>query len=93
MTESPNIESALNRFSNAVLELEASVDRRLKNEQNSADLHKELQQMGDDRAKIAESLDDAVDRADRLEAANREVSRRLVDAMETIRSIVEDKGD
>jgi len=49
--------------------------------------------MGADRARLAESLDNAEARAQQLESANREVSRRLVDAMESIRSVLERSGN
>ncbi|MEP3629477.1 MAG: DUF4164 family protein, partial [Hyphomicrobiales bacterium] len=43
--------------------------------------------------RLAQSLDRAEARSGRLEEANKEVSRRLVNAMETIRSIIESQAD
>jgi hypothetical protein len=45
--------------------------------------------MIEDRSRIALELDQSQDRANRLEEANREVSRRLVTAMETIRAVLD----
>jgi hypothetical protein len=41
-----------------------------------------------DRSRLASELDTALTRAERLETANREVSRRLVTAMEAIRDVL-----
>lgn len=42
-----------------------------------------------DRSRLAQTLDKAEARASRLEDANKEVSRRLVKAMDTIRQVLE----
>jgi len=42
-----------------------------------------------DRARLAHELDSSEARAERLEDANKEVSRRLVTAMETIRAVLD----
>jgi len=42
-----------------------------------------------DRSRLAQELDQAEFRANRLEEVNREVSRRLVTAMETIRAVLD----
>ncbi len=52
------------------------------------DAEAEVQRMGADRARLADSLDGAKAKSQRLESANREVSRRLVDAMESIRAVL-----
>ena len=41
------------------------------------------------RTKLASELDNSEARAERLEEANKEVSRRLVTAMETIRAVLD----
>ncbi|MEP3276809.1 MAG: DUF4164 domain-containing protein [Stappiaceae bacterium] len=92
MEGSSRLDSALSRMSSALRDLEASVDRRLKSDRTVATLHEEVQHLGDDRAQMAEALDAATARSERLEAANRDVSRRLVTAMETIRSVLEGHG-
>jgi len=42
-----------------------------------------------DRSRLAQELDQSEFRANRLEEVNREVSRRLVTAMETIRAVLD----
>jgi predicted nucleic acid-binding Zn-ribbon protein len=52
-------------------------------------LESELHRLGTDRSRLAQSLDASEARSARLEEANREVSRRLVQAMESIREVLE----
>ena len=52
----------------------------------------ELQRLGTDRSRLAQSLDAAEERSGRMEDANREVSRRLVTAMESIREVLARNG-
>lgn len=80
---------SLARLNAALDRLEASVDIRLERETHLADAEAEVQRIGADRTRLAESLDGAEARAMRLEKANREVSRRLVDAMEAIRAVLD----
>ena len=49
----------------------------------------EVQRMNADRSRLAQELDNSEARAERLEEANKEVSRRLVTAMETIRAVLD----
>jgi hypothetical protein len=48
-----------------------------------------VQRMNADRARLAQELDNSEARGERLEEANKEVSRRLVTAMETIRAVLD----
>jgi hypothetical protein len=45
--------------------------------------------MNSDRSRLAGELDAAESRSERLEDVNKEVSRRLVTAMETIRAVLD----
>jgi hypothetical protein len=45
--------------------------------------------MNADRSRLAQELDASEARAERLQDANKEVSRRLVTAMETIRAVLD----
>jgi len=87
------ISSSLEKLDNAVGALESAIDARLDRESGLVDVEAEVQRMGADRARLAESLDGAEAKAQRLESANREVSRRLVDAMESIRSVLDKKPE
>lgn len=83
------MEKAADRLMRALERLEEAVEARLEHEAGLADAEAEVQRMGADRSRLAEALDGAEARAQRLEGANREVSRRLVDAMETIRAVLD----
>lgn len=48
--------------------------------------------MAEDRARLAAELDAATAHVARLESTNREVVRRIDDAMETIRTVLTDTG-
>lgn len=85
----PTISSALEKLDSAVSALDKAVDIRLEREEMLSAAEAEVQRMGADRNRLAESLDGAEARSQRLENANREVSRRLVDAMESIRRVLE----
>ncbi len=83
------LNEALARLQKAVASLEQATAGRLEREQDFADAEEEVQRMNADRARLAEELDASEARADRLESANKEVSRRLVTAMETIRAVLD----
>jgi chromosome segregation ATPase len=86
------IDAAIKRLQAAIAHLEDAVDHRVEGERRHRDLETELQRIGGDRSRLAQVLDQAEARAARLEEANRDVSRRLVTAMESIRSVVERHG-
>ncbi len=92
MTEKATLEAVLGRLGRALDSLEAAVNRRLDSDQKLASLEDELQRLGEDRSRLAQSLDDAEARSSRLEDANREVSQRLVAAMESIRGVLDGNG-
>lgn len=89
MADNSKVAKALERLNSAIEGLETIVDERLEREVALGDAQTEVQRMGADRNRLAGSLDQAEARALRLEGANKEVSRRLVDAMETIRSVLD----
>jgi hypothetical protein len=84
-----DIPSALEQLDSAVDLLAAAIDGRMEREAALADAEAELQRMAADRTRLAEALDGAEARSKRLENTNREVSRRLVDAMEAIRIVLD----
>ena len=75
----PTVEDALKRLKGALDLLDNAVERRLEGE---------VHRLGTDRSRLAQSLDAAEARSARLEEANKEVSRRLVAAMEAIREVL-----
>ncbi|MAY60678.1 MAG: hypothetical protein CML29_00545 [Rhizobiales bacterium] len=83
------VKSALDSLSKALDRLENAVDRRAENSRNAEEAAAELGRMLEDRSRLAQELDQSEHRSNRLEEANREVSRRLVTAMETIRAVLD----
>jgi DUF4097 and DUF4098 domain-containing protein YvlB len=69
--------------------LENAVESHLEKSVDYAGAEEEVQRMNSDRARLAQELDNSEERAERLEEANKEVSRRLVTAMETIRAVLD----
>ena len=86
------IADAIQRLSAALDMVEGAVEERLEQSRHAAGLESELHRLGTDRSRLAQSLDGAEARAARLEDANREVSHRLVAAMESIRDVLSRGG-
>lgn len=82
------LDAALRRFNSAVEALESAIARRLEVERQEAALAEQIHLLGADRSRLADALDGAQAKAERLEGANEEVSRRLGSAMETIRAVL-----
>jgi hypothetical protein len=80
---------ASDRLDRALQRLDRAIDGQIERETFVRDAEEEVQRMTADRSRLAGELDGALSRADRLERANREVSRRLVNAMEQIRGVLE----
>ncbi|WP_018698950.1 DUF4164 domain-containing protein [Amorphus coralli] len=92
MAERPAVDEAFDRLLTALDRLEAAVNRRVDADRDLGTLEDEVQRLTEDRSDLAGSLDRAEARATRLEDTNREVSRRLVTVMETVRTVL-DKHD
>ena len=83
------LDQAINRLENALKTLENAVVNDNKDSYDTSELEEEIQRMNADRSHLAQALDTSESRAERLEQANKEVSRRLITAMETIRTVVD----
>lgn len=83
------IKTAIEELKGAVEALSSAVDGRFDRELSTQEFKDEVHRVHADRAKLAHDLDQAEFRANRLEEVNREVSRRLVTAMETIRAVLD----
>jgi septal ring factor EnvC (AmiA/AmiB activator) len=92
MSDMSPVDAALKRLGLAVSTLEAAVERRFQRDRSLASLEEELARAGEDRSRLAQDLDQEKTRSQRLEDTNREVSRRLVSAMESIRSVLDAHG-
>lgn len=89
MPAEKNVQFALSQLNAAISGLENAIDIRIDREREAADVEDEVKRVHVDRAKLAHELDQSEFRANRLEEVNREVSRRLVTAMETIRAVLD----
>lgn len=84
-----SVDAALTALRQAVAGLENAVDMRFEAERETVEIDGEVRRVHADRARLAQELDQSEFRANRLEEVNREVSRRLVTAMETIRAVLD----
>jgi len=89
MTGETTLREVIGRLGAAVEALEGAVSSRLESDQDYQEADAEAQRMHADRSRLAQELDASEARAERLEDANKEVSRRLVTAMETIRAVLD----
>jgi predicted nucleic acid-binding Zn-ribbon protein len=89
MASDATLNQVMERLHKALTALEDAAELRLEKARDFEEADEELQRLNADRSKLAQELDNSEARAERLEAANREVSRRLVASMETIRAILD----
>ncbi|MBA3448180.1 MAG: DUF4164 domain-containing protein [Pseudaminobacter sp.] len=89
MTGETTLKEVISRLGRAIEVLEQGVSARVEHEQDYSEAEAEVQRMNADRSRLAQELDNSEARAERLEEANKEVSRRLVTAMETIRAVLD----
>lgn len=89
MSGDNTLKEVIGRLDKAMSSLEDAVDARLERDREFVDSDAEVQRMNADRARLAQEIDKSEARAQRLEDVNREVSRRLVTAMETIRAVLD----
>jgi len=89
MTGEATLKEIINRLGRAIDTLENAIDGRLEAAGDFVEAEAEVQRMNADRARLAQELDKSEARAERLSDANKEVSRRLVAAMETIRAVLD----
>lgn len=89
MTGETTLKEVFARLGKAMDSLERAITTRLENEQDYSEAEAEAQRLNADRTRLAQELDKSEARGERLEDANKEVSRRLVTAMETIRAVLD----
>ena len=83
-----SVDAALERLEAAVSKVEDVVERRIEADRVHAGRDVEVQALSDDRSRLADELDASYARFARLETANREVSQRLDQAIDTIRLVL-----
>jgi len=89
MTGQATLREVIIRLGKAMDALEHAAAERLDRELDYSEAEAEVQRLNADRARLAQELDNSEARGERLEEANKEVSRRLVTAMETIRAVLD----
>ncbi|WP_137131607.1 DUF4164 domain-containing protein [Rhizobium sp. FY34] len=83
------LDAAISDLWASMTSLENAIDMRIERQREAADVEGEVRRVHADRQRLAQELDQSEFRANRLEEVNREVSRRLVTAMETIRAVLD----
>jgi ABC-type transporter Mla subunit MlaD len=91
MSETDSVETASRRLALALDALEAAAERRDETDHDAQVLAMQIQALDNDRARLASELDHAAARSRGLEAANREVAQRIVQAIETINGVLTDE--
>ncbi len=89
MATQDTVDIAISGLRQAIAGLENAIDMRIEVQRDSSEVEAEVKRVHTDRARLAHELDQSEFRANRLEEVNREVSRRLVTAMETIRAVLD----
>jgi hypothetical protein len=89
MSDTDSIDIATRRLALALDALEAATERRREADRGAESLANQVHALGNDRARLANELDEATARSHGLEDANREVAQRIDLAIETIRSVLE----
>ena len=89
MTAGKTVQIALAELGLAITGLENAIDMRIERQREQGEVDSEILRVHADRARLAQELDQSEFRANRLEEVNREVSRRLVTAMEIIRAVLD----
>jgi hypothetical protein len=89
---SADINAALETLGKSIQNLREAVDYRLKLDENQGELRSEFNRMNDERKRLAARLDQAEGRGQVLQQVNRDVSKRLAVAMETIRTVLENQA-
>lgn len=83
------VKTVLEELRQALSRLDGAVESRFERERDNVEIEQEVRRVHADRSRLAQELDQSEFRANRLEEVNREVSRRLVTAMETIRAVLD----
>jgi len=88
MTEQSAIDMAVKRLALALDALDAAVERRREADRNEEGLVAQVQALGLDRAKLADTLDGETARTRKLESTNREIAQRLDAAIASIAMLI-----
>ncbi|HEY4982579.1 MAG TPA: DUF4164 family protein [Pseudolabrys sp.] len=89
MTEQSAIDMAVKRLALALDALDAAVERRREADRNEEGLVAQVQALGLDRTRLADTLDGETARSRKLESTNREIAQRLDAAIVSIQSVLD----
>ena len=89
MSDTSAIDAASRRLALAMDALEAAIERRQEADRGQSDLSDQLHALGSDRSRLASDLDTSAARIRKLETTNREIARRLDNAIELVRNVLE----
>jgi len=82
------LDEATSRLTEALRSFEAAVERNLDKEQKAEGLEQHIRTLNAEQERLAASLNMARQRAERLETANDEVSHRLENVIDSIKTVV-----
>lgn len=88
IAEDDPLSMLLTRIHRAIDDIELSVEREMTRSKSRNALDDEVSMLIADRSRLAEDLDRATANAERLAKSNRDVAKRLDQAMETISTIL-----
>jgi len=89
MMEQSAIDTAVKRLALALDALDAAVERRREADRGEDALLAQVQALGLDRARLADTLDGETARSRRLEETNRAIAQRLDVAIASIQSVLD----
>ena len=89
MMEQSAIDTAVKRLALALDALDAAVERRREADRGEDALLAQVQALGLDRARLADTLDGEAARSRRLEETNRAIAQRLDVAIASIQSVLD----
>jgi hypothetical protein len=89
MSDTQAVEQAVRRLSDALDALDAAMELRLEADRHRDVLAEEVHDFSMDRSRLAAELDSVQAHSRVLETNNREAARRLDEAMDVIRDIIE----
>jgi predicted nuclease with TOPRIM domain len=88
MAMMPNLDKAIEQLEQAMRQLEAAWAQSERNQETISKLSGEAETLKEDRAKLANELDEVRARAEELAEANRQAARRIDLAMARVRTVI-----
>ena len=89
MSDTHAVDQSVRRLNDALDALDAVVELRLEGDRRRGMLAEEVHDFSMDRSRLADELDNVQAHSRAMETTNREAARRLDEAMNVIRDIIE----